>query len=309
MRIAIIGRTEMLYKTAQLISERGYDIPLIITSKEAPEYKVTAEDFRQLALDVNAEFIYSGTLEKDEIAEKISSIGNIDIAISINFTGVISNRIIDLFRFGILNAHGGDLPRYRGNACQAWAIINGEKEIGLCIHRMIGGELDSGDVIERKVYPMTINTRIEEVYNWFEKDIPEMMVSAILKINSGNKNIFVKQSVDLNDALRCYPRRPEDGRIHWAQSAENIIRLINASSEPYGGAFAFFENERVIIWRAELYQDFENYLAVPGQIAAIIDNGVVVITGSGKILITLVEANNLISNPNVKFKSIRKRLE
>ncbi len=309
MRIAIIGRTEMLYKTAQLMSERGYEIPLIITSKEAPEYKVTAEDFKQLASTLNSVFIYSGTLEKDEIAETISSIGNIDIAISINFTGVISKRIIDLFPFGILNAHGGDLPRYRGNACQAWAIINGEKEIGLCIHKMIGGELDSGDIIERKLYPMTISTRIEEIYGWFERDIPEMMLSSILKIKSGSKNIFVKQSADSKDALRCYPRRPEDGRIHWTQSAENIIRLVNASSEPYGGAFAYFENEKVIIWRAELYQDFENYLAMPGQIAAILDSGIVVITGSGKILITLVEANNLISNPNVKFKTIRKRLE
>ena len=29
---------------------------------------------------------------------------------------------------GILNAHGGDLSKYRGNACQAWAILNGEKK-------------------------------------------------------------------------------------------------------------------------------------------------------------------------------------
>ena len=35
--------------------------------------------------------------------------------------------VIDFFELGILNAHGGDLPRYRGNACQAWAIINGEE--------------------------------------------------------------------------------------------------------------------------------------------------------------------------------------
>ena len=38
------------------------------------------------------------------------------------------NKVISIFTLGILNAHGGDLPRYRGNACQAWAIINGEEK-------------------------------------------------------------------------------------------------------------------------------------------------------------------------------------
>jgi UDP-4-amino-4-deoxy-L-arabinose formyltransferase/UDP-glucuronic acid dehydrogenase (UDP-4-keto-hexauronic acid decarboxylating) len=309
MKVAIIGRTKMLYDCIDKIIEAGHSIPLIITSKAAPDYDISEDDFRNIASKIGAKFIYTPKINETEIINAIRSIGEIDIAISINYTGVISKEVIGLFREGILNAHGGDLPKYRGNACQAWAIINGEKEIGLCIHKMIGGELDSGDIIEKKLYPITINTRIGEVYDWFKKDIPEMMLSAILKINSGNKNIFVKQSVDSNDALRCYPRLPEDGKITWGQSAENIIRLINASSEPYDGAFAFFENEKIIIWRAELYKDFENYLAIPGQIAAIKDEGIVMITGSGKILITLVEIRNLKSNPSNKFKSIRKRFD
>ena len=40
---------------------------------------------------------------------------------------MFSQSTIDLFPLGIL-IHGGDLPKYRGNACQAWAIINGEEK-------------------------------------------------------------------------------------------------------------------------------------------------------------------------------------
>ena len=39
MKIGIIGRTEILYKTCLILEENGYDIQLLITSKEAPEYK------------------------------------------------------------------------------------------------------------------------------------------------------------------------------------------------------------------------------------------------------------------------------
>ena len=59
------------------------------------------------------------------------------------------------------NAHGGDLPRYRGNACQAWAIINGENKIGLCIHKMIGGELDISDIIARDFLKIDLGTKLQ----------------------------------------------------------------------------------------------------------------------------------------------------
>ena len=46
-----------------------------------------------------------------------------EIAVSYNFPrSSVMLRSIASPR-GILNAHGGDLPRYRGNACQAWALI------------------------------------------------------------------------------------------------------------------------------------------------------------------------------------------
>ena len=84
-----------------------------------------------------------------------------------NYTGIIPQSIIDIFQYGILNAHGGDLPRYRGNARQAWAH-NGEKSIGLCIHKMIGGEIDMcGDIIARdysklRIIPKSVKYELDE---------------------------------------------------------------------------------------------------------------------------------------------------
>lgn len=308
MRVAIIGRTEMLYKAALAIIEAAYEVPLIITAKETPEYKVTSEDFRMLAEKISATFIYTPSLEKEDVIEKIKSVGEIDLAISINFTGVISKRIMDLFKEGILNAHGGDLPRYRGNACQAWAIINGENEVGLCIHKMIADELDSGEIIEKKLYPININTRVGEIYDWFEKDIPGMMLASVQKIEKGN-NSFEKQSDNPADALRCYPRLPEDGRINWSLPSEIILRLINASSEPYTGAFTFFQDKKIIIWRAVLFPTNENYLAIAGQVASIdrIKKQMIVITGSGMIAVTEISVDDWRGNPTDYFKSVRTR--
>lgn len=312
MRVAIIGRTEWLYQTAKLLIDSGHEIKLVVTSKEMPEYKVTSEDYRILAESVNCPFIYTPRINESEIINQIKAIGEIDIAISINYSGVIGEDVINLFKLGILNAHGGDLPKYRGNACQAWAIINGENRIGLCIHKMIGGELDSGPIIEREYFPIDINSRISEVYEWVEKAIPELMCSAVEKLSKNPNYLLEIQSLDPHDALRCYPRMPQDGKINWNLGNTEIIRLVNASSEPYSGAFCFLDGEKLTIWRAELFESSERYLAVPGQIAFVDkEQGyMIIITGRGKIKITEIERNNSGRvRPAEIVTSIRKRLE
>ena len=310
MKIAIIGRSELLFETAELLVKKGFEIPLVITSKAAPEYKKKEQDFKGFAERINAIFIQTGKINSKTVIDKIKSLGIIDIAVSINYSGVIADEIIDLFPMGILNAHGGDLPRYRGNACQAWAIINGEEKIGLCIHKMIGGELDSGDIILKSFLPITINTRVGEAYEWMETEIPVLMFKAIEKL-SENINDTIKQSKDPKDALRTYPRNPDDGKINWKDSRETIVRLINASSEPFSGAFTNYNGEKIIIWRAKLFNDSENYFAVPGQISKIdkLSGSIIVITGNGKIEINLIEINKEKVKPADVIKSIRTRFK
>ena len=121
--------------------------------------------------------------------------------------------------------------------------------------------------------------------------------------------ILETQSKDPKDALRCYPRIPEDGRIDWNKSNIEILRLINASNKPYGGAYCFYEDKKLIIWDAELFEDDEIFLSEVGQISNIEKDGsIVVISGNGKLKIKEIEYDNFIGSPNVKIKSIRKRL-
>tara|TARA_Y100001958_G_scaffold82898_1_gene56138 strand:- start:16921 stop:17853 length:933 start_codon:yes stop_codon:yes gene_type:complete len=310
MKIAIIGRSELLYETAKLLIKKDYQIPLIITNKSAPEYKIKEKDFKNLAKKINAKFLQTAKINTSEITDKINSLGIIDIAISINYSGIISDNVIKLFKNGVLNAHGGDLPRYRGNACQAWAIINGEEKVGLCIHKMIGGELDSGDIISKVYYPININTRVGEIYQWMEKEIPKLMLKSINKLSNPSFKAE-KQSTKSEDIFRTYPRNPDDGKIDWKQDANKILRLINASSEPFSGAFSLYNNEKIIIWRAKLLIDKENYSAIPGQISKINKNtgSIEVITGNGKIKIIEIEFKNQRGKPSKFINSIRKRFK
>ena len=305
MKIAIIGRTEILYDTALFLKESGHEIVYILTSEEAVEYKRTANDFKMLAESLSVPFALGSDITKfsDELSES-----NPDIGISMNYTGILPQSIIDIFPFGVLNSHGGDLPRYRGNACQAWAIINGEERIGLCIHKMIGGELDSGDIITRDYMPINHSTKVTKVWEWMSYRIPLLMLEAVEKLEADPSYLLELQSKSPQDFLRCYPRKPEDGRITWSESARNVLRLVNASCKPYAGAFCGFEDRVMIIWDAELVLDDEIFCAVPGQVTNIGEGFIEVACGKGKIRLLEIEIDCVKKSPDTIIKSIRKRL-
>jgi UDP-4-amino-4-deoxy-L-arabinose formyltransferase/UDP-glucuronic acid dehydrogenase (UDP-4-keto-hexauronic acid decarboxylating) len=307
MRIAAIGRTEILYETIGRLAKQGHEIALIVTSQEAPEYTKTAEDLKLLASRLGARFIKTAKI--DMTIDQVKEMPPVDIAVSINYSGIIPQKVIDLFRLGILNAHGGDLPRYRGNACQAWAIINGESRVGLCVHSMIGGELDNGNIIARAYIPIDHTTKVTTLWQWMAEKTPVLFEDAVNKLNENPDFILEVQSKSPEDALRCYPRVPEDGKIDWKQSNLDVLRLINASNKPYAGAFCDFEESKLVIWDAELIDDDENYLAIPGQITQVGDDYIDVATGDGKIRINEVEYKGTVSRPNMIIKSIRKRLK
>lgn len=305
MRIAIIGRTEILYDTAQFLRTSGHEIVCILTAKEAPEYTRTAKDFRTLAEAWQISFAQGAKIAEftDFLRE-----ARADIAVSMNYTSVLPQSVISYFPLGVLNAHGGDLPRYRGNACQAWAILNGETRIGLCIHKMIGGELDSGDIVARDFLTTDHRTKVTRVWQWMTERTPLLMLEAVESLARDPAYVMEHQSKDPKDVLRCYPRRPEDGRIDWSKPAIAVLRLINACSKPYAGAFCEFEGEKMLIWDAELIEGDENFCAVPGQVTAIGSNFIEVACGVGKLRVFSVEINSLVRTPESVIQSIRKRL-
>ena len=63
MNIGIIGRSEILYDSCLRLHEQGHKIVFIITAKEAPEYRVSSDDFEKLASEIGADFIYAQKLK------------------------------------------------------------------------------------------------------------------------------------------------------------------------------------------------------------------------------------------------------
>ncbi len=256
MRIVFLGRTQMLMQTIKLFEQSGHTIAGIGTCRAASEYLVNEDDFKNKANQLGVPFFCDSRINSQNIQNILRSM-NADIAISVNWLTVIQEDTINLFSYGILNGHAGDLPRYRGNACPNWAIIGGEEKIGLSVHFMEAGSLDSGDIVVKEYVDITPQTTIGEIYEKMETMFPQMFLQAVGKIDRMGKEAGSPQSKKREDILRCYPRVPGDSCIDWSMSCTEIDRLIRASGYPFQGAYTFLNGEEKVYIQAAGISEYE----------------------------------------------------
>ena len=306
MRVAVLGRTRMLLEAARLLVARGHTVPIVATCKPVVEYAVGEADFDALARDLGARFLVTETLNREDVVALLRA-SESDVAVSVSWVNRIGAAAIGAFPFGILNVHGGDLPRYRGNAPFAWAILNGERHVGITVHLMDAGDVDSGPIVRKQIVPLSADTYIGELYARLEEVTPGLLVEAAEALVSG----AAVPTPQTSDVLRCYPRRPEDGRIDWASDAGAIARLVRASAEPFAGAFCEHRGGRLVVWRAHDEPWSVESLAVPGQVVARreADGSVLVATGDGLLALELVSLGaGARVLPTEVIKSLRDRL-
>lgn len=311
MRVAILGRTKILYDTMEELKKAGHEIVIIGTCKAAPEYEIDENEFEKKAEELNVPFFCNANLNLPYIVDLIKE-SQPDIAISVNWLTIIQKQTMELFPYGILNGHAGDLPRYRGNACPNWAIINGEEKIGLSVHFMEAGHLDSGDIVVKNFLDIRKDTTIGGIYEQMETLFPEMFLQAVEKIEEMGKSAGVPQSKQREQILRCYPRIPSDSCINWDASCVEIDRLIRASGYPFQGAYTFLNGEeKIYIQKAGIAEYEFPSVAAYGQIVVrdCVNDCVGIAAKDGVVMVyEICDEDHLECRVTEKIRSMRDRL-
>ena len=308
MRFVAFGRTQMIYNSIKALIEHGHEVALIGTCSPAPEYLIKSKGFQELAENYGVPFFSSANINSDHIVHMLKSAAA-EVAVSVNWLTVVRNEVCSIFLHGVLNAHAGDLPRYQGNAPLCYAILNNEKTLGICIHKMEPERLDSGPILVKRHVPIEAETTIGELLTVCDNLVPVMFVEALNGLENGSMKPK-PQPEDPELSLRCYPRRPEDGLIVWSQSAEHIARLVRATTQPYKGAYTFLEGRRVRIWKAHAESILLPSMGTPGQVIERRENGdLAVLTGNGLLIIEQASSENgLITKPTSFVQSLRQRM-
>ena len=306
--IMAIGRSRLLYDAVARLAALGHPVKAIVTDRAYAEYDVGVSDFADLADRLEAEFVPTSKPEGGLTAVVADLVARHQIraAISVNWQFILPAGLLDLFPAGVLNLHIGRLPDYKGNATANWAILNGEPDVFIDVHRMEPA-LDAGVILARDVVGLDSETYVGDVLSEAASRAPDLFARALAAIAS-NPDFSVAPNGP--EGLRCYPRLPDDGAIDWHQPAEHVLRLIRASSRPYPGAYTFLEGRRLTIWRARAAADAEPFLAVPGHVVALDRSAATarVACGRGAIELVEIEDEGGATSPVDLIRGIRARL-
>ena len=104
------------------------------------------------------------------------------------------------------------------------------------------------------------------------------------------KGMVIRKKQNEEEFIENWSKRnPSDGEINWQSSAKEINTLIRATTYPYPGAFTFFKNKKIIVWKSS-FQESSN--SESGKIISL-NNGIPTIgTSKGILSLDMITVDN-----------------
>jgi methionyl-tRNA formyltransferase len=185
-RVAIITVLPQVAKTyATIIRELGHEPVAVIVPRRrkpgAPAMPFAAAHVADDPEELDVLFAAS----KRSLARLLRGC-EADLGLCTAFPWLIPPDAIATPPLGIVNGHPSLLPRYRGPFPVAWAVRNGETEIGVTYHVM-DESFDTGNVLAQTRVPLSDDDTEETLYSKVEGTTADLLGTVFERLARGDR--------------------------------------------------------------------------------------------------------------------------
>ena len=172
-----------------------------------------------------------------------------DLIIVMGYGLKLPQHILQLPTLGCINIHVSLLPRWRGAAPIEHALLNGDKETGVTIFKLVQ-EMDAGPILAKDVISIDQHMNKEELTEKLNKLGTELLTSVL--------PIFFKKSAFLvpqDDSKVTYAHKISSSmrQLDFNNEAETVHNKIRAFS-PQPSAWFLINNERIKIIKSSFVE-------------------------------------------------------
>ena len=208
----------------QALHEAGHDIRLVITQPDRPARRgltLTASPVKVAAQQLGFDFYQPEKIGDRQVVEVLRRVA-LDVLVVVAYGQIIPKSILSIPRHGAINVHASLLPRHRGAAPIAYAILAGDEETGVTIMQM-DEKLDHGPILASR------RTAIGE-----REDAPSLTgrlaeIGAQLLVETVGHLDEIEGVEQDEEAATIAPRlHKEDGELEWDRGAVEIDRRVRA---------------------------------------------------------------------------------
>jgi len=225
-RAVVFGYGDIGVRGTATLLEHGLEVPLVVTHVDDPNETRWYASLHDFARSKNLRVLADPSIDTLDVGEP-------DLIFSFYYRSMLPMSALRRARLGAFNMHGSLLPKFRGRAPLNWAIVKGERETGVTLHEMTE-KPDAGRIVDQQAVPIGPDDTAVQVFHRMTEAAVAVLKRSLPSIVAGN--VAFKPN-DLSRGSYYGRRRPEDGRIDWTKSAQEIHDLVRAVAPPFPGAF------------------------------------------------------------------------
>jgi methionyl-tRNA formyltransferase len=207
-----------------------------------------------------------------------------ELGLSIAYDQIFRRPVLEALPLGCVNFHAGKLPFYRGRNVINWAILNGERELGVTAHLVDEG-VDTGDIVLQRTLPIGWSDTYGDVLCRVVHLMPDLVEETVDLVAAGDYARTPQRGV----GTYVGGRQDGDEWLDWTQSSVRLHNMIRGISRPGPGARTLLGRDVVTVWRAHYDPAWPAYLSTPGQVVGRSRRGVMVKSGDSTILLQEVQ--------------------
>ena len=205
-----------------------------------------------------------------------------DVIVAAACGHLLPQELLDLPRHGAINVHASLLPRWRGAAPIARAILSGDDITGVTIMKMDAG-LDTGPILAQREEPIHADDTRASLLQRLSRLGAELLLETLPSYLLGELVPQPQPAEGVTEAQRLQKR---DGLLDWSRPAVELERQVRAFA-PWPSTFTYWQGQRLKVLRAIPLPSWRGD-ASPGTVVADAD-GAAVATGEGVLHLDTVQ--------------------
>ena len=244
IKIVFFGTPDIGLKSLEyLYNSDKIDVLAVVTQPDKPAgrgHKLQMSPIKKFAVEKNIPVFQPKSIRKEfDIHEELKKLEP-DFFVTFAFGQILSQEVLDIPKYETINLHASLLPRYRGANPIQRAIINGDKETGICTMITELG-LDCGDICQKLVIPISDTMNCEELWNEIAEKSPKMIEETLERLK--NKTLTPQKQWE-DGVCRANKLTKEECLIDWTKTNIEIHNLIRGICRCPSAYFLF--NEKII---------------------------------------------------------------
>jgi methionyl-tRNA formyltransferase len=288
-RVVFMGTPEFAVPPLAALLQAGYDVEGVLTREDSLSgrgRKVEASPVKQFALAEKLLIQQPHTLRAPHALAALAALQP-DLIIVAAYGLILPQTVLDLPAKGCINIHGSLLPRHRGAAPIAAAILDGDSETGVSVMLMDAG-VDTGPVLSRASVPIRGNDTTGSLTQRLAALGAELLICTLPDWLAGKVKPAAQPEEGASYAQRI---EKQDGRIRWEEPAARIARRVRAY-QPWPSAYTSWRGLTLKVVRAEAAGDNRSARATswdPGTVVEDAQKRAGVISGDGVLWLEEVQ--------------------